>query len=102
MNTEDKARFEEMYLAYQNVLRRIAYKYDIPPDYIDDVVQDTFVAYADYKYDLELPEYRKKILLIRILFSRCMDYHRKCAILHQMRRFRRIQEKRDALQDFII
>ena len=37
MNTEDKARFEEMYLAYQNVLRRIAYKYDIPPDYIDDV-----------------------------------------------------------------
>ena len=77
MNTEDKARFEEMYLAYQNVLRRIAYKYDIPPDYIDDVVQDTFVAYADYKYDLELPEYRKKILLIRILFSRCMDYHRK-------------------------
>ena len=44
MNTEDKARFEEMYLAYQNVLRRIAYKYDIPPDYIDDVVQDTFVA----------------------------------------------------------
>ncbi len=77
MNTEDKVRFEAMYLEYQEVLRKIAYKNDVPPDYIDDVVQDTFVAYAHYKYDLDLPPQRKKMLLTRILLSRCMDYHRK-------------------------
>ena len=52
MNTEDKVLFEKMYLEYQEVLRKIAYKYDVPPDDIEDVVQDTFVAYAYYKYDL--------------------------------------------------
>ena len=77
MNTEDKVLFEKMYLEYQEVLRKIAYKYDVPPDDIEDVVQDTFVAYAYYKYDLTLPPNRKKILLTRILYSRCMDYHRR-------------------------
>ena len=69
MNTEDKVLFEKMYLEYQEVLRKIAYKYDVPPDDIEDVVQDTFVAYAYYKYDLTLPPNRKKILLTRILQS---------------------------------
>ena len=77
INTEDKVLFEKMYLEYQEVLRKIAYKYDVPPDDIEDVVQDTFVAYAYYKYDLTLPPNRKKILLTRILYSRCMDYHRR-------------------------
>ena len=77
MNTEDKELFAKMYQEDQEVLRKIAYKNDIPPDYIDDVVQDTFVAYAHYKYDLNLPPNRKKLLLAKILKSRCMDYHRR-------------------------
>lgn len=46
MDTEDKKLFEEMYLEYEVYLRRIAYVNDIPVDYIEDVVQDTFVSYA--------------------------------------------------------
>ncbi len=77
MDSEDKKRFEAMYLEYQNILRRIAYVNNIPMDYIDDVVQDTFVTYARYDYSLELPPAQMKGLLARILKSKCIDYHRK-------------------------
>ena len=50
MDEEAKARFEEMYLTYQDTLRRLAYAYDIPVDDIDDIIQDTFVSYARYDY----------------------------------------------------
>lgn len=47
MDEEAKARFEEMYLTYQDTLRRLAYAYDIPVDDIDDIIQDTFVPMQD-------------------------------------------------------
>ena len=56
MDEEAKARFEEMYLTYQDTLRRLAYAYDIPVDDIDDIIQDTFVSYARYDYSLDQPE----------------------------------------------
>lgn len=77
MDVESREKFEGMYLKYQGVLRRLAYEYEIPPDYIDDVVQDTFVSFAQYDYSLEQSEQGKKILLGRILKSRCMDFHRR-------------------------
>ena len=52
MDEEAKASFEEMYLTYQDTLRRLAYAYDIPVDDIDDIIQDTFVSYARYDYSL--------------------------------------------------
>ena len=67
MDTEDKKLFEKMYLEYEVYLRRIAYVNDIPVDYIEDVVQDTFVLYARYKYSLDMSEESKRALLIRIL-----------------------------------
>ena len=63
MDEEAKARFEEMYLTYQDTLRRLAYAYDIPVDDIDDIIQDTFVSYARYDYSLDQPEMGKKLLL---------------------------------------
>lgn len=77
MDAEDKKKFEEMYLKYQLILKKMAYINDVPYDYIDDVVQDTFVSYARYDYSLELPPENMKILLLKILKSRCMDFHRK-------------------------
>lgn len=77
MDTEDKKKFEEMYLDFQLILKKMAYINDIPFDYIDDVVQDTFVSYARYDYPLDLPPDNKRMLLIKILKSRCMDFHRK-------------------------
>lgn len=77
MDEEDKKLFEAVYLEYQGILRKIACANDVPADYIDDMVQDTFVAFARYKYSLELSPERMKMLLTRILKSRCMDYHRR-------------------------
>lgn len=77
MDADDKKRFEEMYLEYQLPLRKMAYVNDIPLDYIEDVVQDTFVSYARYDYSLDLPPDNMRMLLIKILKSRCMDFHRK-------------------------
>ena len=48
MDADKRKKFEEMYLDFQLILRKMAYVNDIPYDYIDDVVQDTFVSYAHY------------------------------------------------------
>lgn len=77
MDVEARKRFERMYLEYEGTVRRLAYGYNIPADYIDDIVQDTFVTYAQYDYSLEQTEAGKKVLLGRILKSRCIDYHRR-------------------------
>lgn len=77
MDTEERERFDAMYREFQTPLRKRAYVNDVPVDYIDDVVQDTFVAYARYDYSLSLPLDNMRMLLIKILKSRCMDFHRK-------------------------
>ena len=63
MNEKARRRFEQMYQEYEGTVRRLAYGYNIPVDYIDDIVQDTFVSYAQYDYSLEQTETGKRILL---------------------------------------
>ena len=46
MDEKARRRFEQMYQEYEGTVRRLAYGYNIPVDYIDDIVQDTFVSYA--------------------------------------------------------
>lgn len=58
------------------MLKRIACLNQIPVDYIDDVVHDTFLSYAGCQYPMNLPFCRMKMLLMVILKSRCMDFHR--------------------------
>lgn len=38
MDADKRKKFEEMYLDFQLILRKMAYVNDIPYDYIDDVV----------------------------------------------------------------
>lgn len=45
MDFEDKMhrqQFEEMYNQYQTPLRKLAYRYNVPVDDIEDMVHDTF------------------------------------------------------------
>lgn len=49
MDFEDKMhrqQFEEMYNQYQTPLRKLAYRYNVPVDDIEDMVHDTFLSYA--------------------------------------------------------
>lgn len=40
MDEKARRRFEQMYQEYEGTVRRLAYGYNIPVDYIDDIVQD--------------------------------------------------------------
>ena len=79
MDFEDKKhrqQFEAMYNQYQTPLRKLAYRYNIPVDDIEDMVHDTFLSYARSDYSLELPPDEMRKLLSRILKNRCIDFHR--------------------------
>ena len=55
MDFEDKMhrqQFEEMYNQYQTPLRKLAYRYNVPVDDIEDMVHDTFLSYARSDYSL--------------------------------------------------
>ena len=70
MDFEDKMhrqQFEEMYNQYQTPLRKLAYRYNVPVDDIEDMVHDTFLSYARSDYSLELPPDEMRKLLSRIL-----------------------------------
>lgn len=66
----------ELYSRYRDSLTRLALSCQIPPWEAEDMVQDTFLAYARADYSLDLPEEETARLLSRILRNRCMDYHR--------------------------
>lgn len=72
-----RRQFEEMYETYQPSLRGIAYQYRIPKEETEDIIHDTFVAYARSEYPVELPETELKKLLFRIFRNRCIDYYRR-------------------------
>ena len=109
MDEEARKRFEQMYLEYAGTVRRLAYGYNIPADYIDDIVQDTFVSYAQYDYSLEQTETGKRILLGRIVKCRCMDYHRRLGnrtcedVDHDnfMMEDFRIQNRKQSIPDYV-
>ena len=66
MDFEDKMhrqQFEEMYNQYQTPLRKLAYRYNVPVDDIEDMVHDTFLSYARSDYSLELPPDEMRKLL---------------------------------------
>ena len=69
-------QFEEMYNQYQTPLRKLAYRYNVPVDDIEDMVHDTFLSYARSDYSLELPPDEMRKLFSRILKNRCIDFHR--------------------------
>ena len=57
MDEKARRRFEQMYQEYEGTVRRLAYGYNIPVDYIDDIVQDTFVSWPDCEKPLcRLPQ----------------------------------------------
>lgn len=65
-----------MYQEYQGTLRRIARKGGIPIDYVDDIVQETFVAYFNH-YPTDWTDAQKKAMLMKILKNKSADYFRK-------------------------
>lgn len=65
-----------MYEEYQGTLRRATKNYGVPDGYVDDIVQETFVAYFSH-YSLEWTDAQKKAMLMTILKNKCTDYFRR-------------------------
>lgn len=73
-NEDDLLR--AMYEEYQDVLWRVARRCQVPYDDIEDVLQETFVAYFR-NYPLDWRPSQKKAMLMRILKNKCADYFRR-------------------------
>lgn len=76
MQQTDEELLRDMYEEYQIVLRKIATNCGVPYSYVDDVVQETFIAY--YKnYPLDWEPGQKKAMLARIVKNKSTDFFRK-------------------------
>lgn len=75
MQQKTNELLQSMYEEHQAALRVLARAYGVPDKDVDDVVQETFIAYFEH-YSLEWTPNRKRAMLVRILKNRCMDYHR--------------------------
>lgn len=67
---------QSIYEEYQGILRRIAKSLNVPDMELDDVVQETFIAYFG-RYSLTWSPKRKKAMLVKILKSKAIDCLRK-------------------------
>lgn len=73
---DENLLLQSIYGEYQGLLRRIAKTLNVPDMEIDDVVQETFIAYFE-NYSLSWSDRRKKSMLIKILKRKSIDCLRK-------------------------
>lgn len=71
-----KQLFHSIYEKYYPLLRVIADKNGIEKDDVEDIVQDTFIAYYTH-YPLDLEPCQIRAVLGAIMKNRCIDYLRK-------------------------
>lgn len=76
MQQDNNELLRAMYEEYHEKLRAVALNCHIPYDDVDDVIQETFLAYFN-NYSLEWSSFRKKAMVVRILKNKCVDYFRK-------------------------
>lgn len=68
--------FCSIYARYKHMLGVLARRYGVPHDDVEDIVQDTFLAYYGH-YPLTWEDYKMRAMLCRILKNRCVDYLRR-------------------------
>ncbi len=73
---DENLLLQSIYGEYQGLLRRIAKTLNVPDMELDDVVQETFIAYFE-NYSLSWSDIRKKGMLIKILKRKSIDCLRR-------------------------
>ena len=76
IHEDENLLLQSIYGEYQGLLRRIAKTLNVPDMDLDDVVQETFIAYFE-NYSLSWTDTRKKGMLIKILKRKSIDCLRK-------------------------
>ena len=99
MRQEHKELLRELYETYQKALRLAAFWKKVPECEVDDIIQDTFVAFMD-NYGDRFPDWNDaqiKGMLMKILYNRCNDYFRNKQRHEEISIDTvQVQEKRDA------
>lgn len=72
IHEDENLLLQSIYGEYQGLLRRIAKTLNVPDMELDDVVQETFIAYFE-NYSLSWTDTRKKGMLIKILKRKSID-----------------------------
>lgn len=78
MHQEHKELLRELYETYQRALRLAALSQKVPECEVDDIIQDTFVAFM-VKYEDKFVGWnaaQRKGMLMKIFNNRCCDYFR--------------------------
>lgn len=73
---DENALLQAIYEEYQGPLRRLARSFHVPDMELEDVVQETFIAYFE-KYSLYWSQIQMKAMLVKILKSKAIDCLRK-------------------------
>lgn len=76
MQQDDDQKLRTMYKDFEPILRTIAKNQGVSVDDIDDMIQETYLAYY-LKYSLDWNEKQKKAMLVRIVKNKCIDLFRK-------------------------
>lgn len=76
LQEDENLLLQSIYEEYQGLLRRLAKTFNVPDMELDDVVQETFIAYFK-NYSLSWTATRKKAMLIKILKRKSIDCLRK-------------------------
>jgi RNA polymerase sigma-70 factor (ECF subfamily) len=76
MHEDENMLLQSIYEEYQQPLRRLAKSMNVPDVELDDVVQETFIAYFK-NYSLTWSPVRKKAMLVKILKSKAIDCLRR-------------------------
>lgn len=90
MQQDEDMLLQSIYEEYQGTLRRIARALNVPNMELEDVVQETFIAYFR-KYSLTWSPTRKKAMLVKILkgkrliVSERMDAMKRSVLMRKIR-----------------
>lgn len=76
MDENNVITFNAVYIQHSIVLRKLAVNYGVQYRDVEDVIQDTFLAFYTH-YSLEMEAKEMRALLSRILKNRCIDYLRR-------------------------
>lgn len=76
MQQDINALLQAIYDEFQIPLRVLAINYGIPVKDVDDIVQESIIAYYEH-YPLDMQLSLKRAMLATIIKNKCIDYFRK-------------------------
>lgn len=77
MQQKDIALLQDLMRKYARMYMKLACEYGVRYDDAEDVVMEAYMAYYQSDNYEKLDEENAKNVLARIVFNKCIDYHRK-------------------------